>query len=375
VTPVGASRCSTITVQVALDRERARDHVRFATRFATLEVVLNGRRIAPQGQHSLSEVALELADGPAGRLWLTERGESARLHLLVDQVVAAELTSAATPPFEAWLELRPTLGCTWSAAGLRQIGESRSDVVSERAFALLLRLGREIATLSARAQQRVRRQLLRAARDRREVGALMDLPLWRTSVRGQTQSRWQTLGELAGRQKRLYALHPGQRPEDFLLPAAEAVVMDADERALLTSLLGLTFVSPQPRLAEARGLRARLGAGLQGLWASLRAPLRGRRLDETAMSAEERRFVAILRERLANHVSAVHLTTGRGRIERRGRPRPVLLLPRANPDVVRCRKALLSDPAWLYPVALVLLGASPASIEQRPAWSQRRPEV
>jgi hypothetical protein len=368
-----ATPSSTIGVQLALGGDRARGHLLDAVRFAKLEILLNGRRIAPQGSRGMVDV--ELADGVAGRLWLSERDARARHFLLVDQVVAAELTTAGTPACEAWLELRPALGSTWSAASLRQIGESHIDDLSARAFALLLRLGREMAALSAVQQQRVRRQLLLVARDRHDVRTLMDLPLWRTSAQGQEQPRWRTLGELVARQSRLYALYPGQRAGDFLLPDAEAVVVDADERALLTSVLGLTFVSPQPRLAQARGLRARLGAGLHGLLAGLRSPLRGRRLPETAMGAEERRFVAILRERLGGHVSAVHLTTGRGQVERYGRPHPVLLLPRANPDVVLCRKALLADPAWLYPVALVLLGSSPAGIEQRPAWLQRQVEV
>ncbi len=368
--PAVAVRHSTITVQLAFDGARARDHLRAAARFARLEVLLNGRRIGSQGHRGLAEVDFD--GGLPGQLWLTERGDGARYYLLVDQVVAAELATAATPPFEACLELRPTLGNAWSAASLRQIAEQHAPGVMERAFALLLRLGHDMEVLNAASQQRVRRALLLATRERGEVGPLIGLPLWRTLVRGQAQARWRTLGELMDRLPRIHALYPGQRPEDFLLPAEEAVVVDADERALLTRLLGLRFVAPQPRLGAARGLHARLGAGFHALWTTLRSPLRGRPVAETALSADERRFLAVLRERLRDHVSDVQLTTGRGRIERRGGARSQLLLPRANSDVVRCRKALLADPAWLYPVALVLLGASAPSIEARLAWSRRR---
>lgn len=315
-----------------------------------------------------------------GRIALPRTGDTARVWLLRDGLVAAHLSVAETPCFEAVVEM-PTGPGPVTAAALREAAASHVHTLAKRARDLALQLGARLNSLDDSDQRRVRHLLLRAALSGAPPPELVALPLFPALVAQTAPSRRFSLLELRRAAEaeggRLAALYPDQDPTRCVLPGRVVFVLDAQERSALGQLLGIGFCSCMPRPAS-RSVHARLASGLWALGAAaqrvflrLLDPWEGSPVGRASLSATERALLAELADQLAAPVE-VRLGQGQGPLRRRGGC--YWLLPRRNILVRAGLRLAARDRRWLYPAALAFFegGARPQP-EVGLAWRARRP--
>ena len=337
-----------------LDRDRARRFLEQACRFAGAPVTLDGRDVTLGFDDALAEATL--APPLGGRIAIPARCAGARLWLLVHGVVAAHLTVPGVPCFEAAVEVRGGAAAMPGAAALRDAIAPQIPALVDQALGFLIALGQGIRQFGDADQRRIRQLLLSAAQKHRRASEVFRLPLFRALVGPRVEERWLTLLDVGSTAAgSLLALYPEQDPAAFALPAAPVLVLDAQERSRLGELLGLGFLPP-PCRPGVRRFRQFLWASIGTAKQWLRAPLHRRRrpIPDDCLSAEERALVSALRRSAAatGDSADVRVCEGSGPVRRaRG---SVWLLPRGNPIVAACGRAIARDPACLYPAWFAL---------------------
>jgi hypothetical protein len=336
------------------DEAAARRSVLSACRFAPIPVLEGGREI-PRGFEGVLAEAPLLSPLP-GRISLPRAGDGGSVLLLHDGVIASRLSVPDAPAFEAVVEMRP-LVASRSGGALREAMAPHVPALLTQAVALALALGARLPELETDDGARVRAQLLVAARKRWRRSDVLRLPLFRavTGPEG-LDGRWLRLLDL-GRDREVACLEPHQDPGGFLLPAGPVLIIDGEERGRLAQLLGLRFRTPEPRRMDAplgvRGRRAlaTLAAEVVRLARRVRHPRLGAELPDRALGLGERALLKALRA--GDPESRLVMTDGAGPVRRIG----VLCwaLPRRNPAVAACARAVILDPHWAYPALYALL--------------------
>ena len=383
-----------------LDPARARSWLRDVGRFVPGELRVDGQLV----NHGLrSYLASEnFAIGPKdqpprlrGHVAVAAHGEQARVWLLHGGVVATHLGLSSVPCFDAVVELGAVVPLQATAADLRAAVNPHVSALADLGVGLLIHLARRLPDLEQLATQaRVVTLLLQAVRTRRRLRELMAvpfLPCWtaqsplRSHPSHDRPARWLSLADLptsdqartAGEPPVVLALYPEQKPDDYALPDAPVLRLDAAERSVLTELFGLRFRAPPPR-ADADALSRLRGALRHGLYRGGQALARllhlgpGAPLADAALTGEERQLLADLRAALRGGPGApetVELCAGRAGPQLTAGPHGRLLVGREHPDLLACIAARRRGPAWLYPACVALLGghAMPAT-SARATW-------
>jgi hypothetical protein len=350
-----------------LQGRRAATWLADVARFAPIPVLLDGSPVR-------DGFAGSLANGPLraplrGRVALLAEGETAHAYLLAQGLVTAHITIPGAPPFQAAVELGGDREPTPNQ--LRDRVLPHVPTLIEEAVALLAATAARLGGTSAESTRaRLARLTLQTARSH---AAAERIALFRTVGGGSAELvemvDLATLRRLAAADAAapLPVLASDQRPDRYALPPGPVVVADAAERSLLSEALGVRFrtpprcQSPRSLTASARRLllaaRRHLVAG--GCW--LRHPLRPRLVAEDALTAGERGLLFALRADLRSAGLGAVLCEGEGPVRRVGGRPPTLVLPRANPTVLACVRAVAADPSWLRPARLALLEGKGAS--------------
>ncbi len=381
------SDSTVVLVQHAdLDRARAAEWLRGAARFAPANVVIDGRAIEPAFQGTFGARALE--SPLRGRVAIPLEGDTAHAWLLEHGLVTGHVAIPDSPCFEAAVELGDTGATELSAARLREAMQPHVEALVRQAMGALLHVARDVAVYPEHARQRLARLVLQAMRRRLLTPSMVRVPVFR--VIDGANERTVDLAALreevlrGGPDRVLTALYPDQRPERYALGTGLVLVADETERSLLAELFSLRFRPPELR-DGAHGLlaawrRVVYGALRGGARAAdlLRHPLRRAPLPEDRLAPEERHFLHALRGHAFGGqrvVSEVHMCEGRSVPRRTADSPPQLLLPRDNPTVRACVRAVARDPAWVYPAWLAVLDGRalpPRSARQR--WIARELE-
>jgi hypothetical protein len=329
-----------------LDLAAAARWLRAAVRFARATVLLGGERLGGGFAGAMAEAPL--GDPLGGRLALTG-DETAHLWLLWGGVVSTHLTLPDTPAFEAAVEMR-ALALSRTPAALREAIEPHLGALADQAVALLL-----ARAAAGGASRFVRTQLLVAARRGWRRGEVFRAPLFPARVGGAPVTL--RLADLGGTGT-FPCLDPGEDVDAVLLPAGPTLLLDADERGRLSRLLGVRFRPVERRRVRAGG-RARLRRGFLRLRAAasrifsrILHPRAGATLPESALSADERRFLHVLDTVRGPATVPVTFAGGRGPI--RARPGSVCL-PRANAEVAAAVRAVARDPQRIRAAMVMLL--------------------
>jgi hypothetical protein len=353
------------------DEAAARRSVLSACRFAPIPVLEDSRELPRGFDGALAEAPL--LSPLKGWMSLPRAGDGGSVLLLHDGVIASRLSVPDTPAFEAVVEMRP-LVASRSGGALREAMAPHMPALLKQAVALAVAVGARLPELDAVDGARVRAQLLVAARKRWRRSDVLRLPLFRavTGPEG-VDVRWLTLLDLGG-DREVACLEPHQDPGGFLLPAGPVLILDAEERGRLAQLLGLRFRTPEPRRMDAPlGVRARralatLAAEVVRLARRLRHPHLGPELPDRALGPGERALLKALRA--SDPETRLVITDGAGPVRRIGAL--CWALPRRNPAVAACARAVIQGPRWAYPALYALLEdkARPAPVA-RARWRER----
>ena len=366
---LAATPGSGTTVEISgapLDAADVRTAVAAAGRFARVPITVDGSPLSATGFGEV--VAEERFDSPLpGRVAIPATGDTARVWILLDGLAAAHLALPGMPCFEASIDGRalfPRGTPLPPPSALREAVEPHLEKITARALDLVERVAAGISGIPADRHARVRELVLAAARKKLRTSAMRRAPVFR--AHGDEQKRFSiddldALGSSASRG--LVALFPEQDPKKFLLPAGAVPILDTVERGRLQALIGVSFRPPPPRRTEGGTLAAlrtslasiRHGAG--DLLRRVRHPFEGRAIADGELSDAERDFLATVREHVMTDACEeidVRFVAGAGPVRQLVRPRPALLLPRANPVVQAALRSLGGDRRWIYPVALAL---------------------
>ncbi|MCP3961562.1 MAG: hypothetical protein GY719_27285 [bacterium] len=364
-----------------IEAQRAKKWLRRVGRFAHVPITIDGARI-DRGFHApLIEKRLMIPAGLArsgvlagsppplsATISIPRRGSAPRLWLLRHGIISTHATVPGYPAFEAAVEMaqvssRPVepqpaghSASEANAAALRERLDPYVEGLVDAAVGLTIRLGRAGESLPEEARARTARLLLLAALKRRrlsEVSGVGIFPL--VGPKGRRLVSIDVVGRLVrveeGGVSALDAITPGQDPKRFSLAGHGALAISQGERALLGELLRVVFSNP-PARARQRPWRRLLDRAVS-LGSSLRfSP--GAAVAESELSPLERSFLSRLRAATVDgNLPEVEFRTGGGRIHRSAGDR--LLLPRDNPDVRACVRAVERDPVWLYPATIALM--------------------
>ncbi len=349
-----------------LDRGRAADWLRSATRFAPSPVEIDGRP-APQGfPGGLFHLRLE-RPVPC-RLGLTRSGEDPLLWLLRDGVVSARATVPGYPSFQAAVELGGVVPPDASAADMRRAVNPYLEGLIDRAVRMMVQVADRLSTLAEADRHRLGTLLLQAARRGLREEEVRRLPLISPAGTEGRLLSLQELSELVGRRGSTFlAVDPKDDPGDFLFDPETTFRVSNEERNLLSALLGVRFRSPaRRRLGALRRSVVRLRSAVATAVRRSRGLVGSRPLPEDALSSEERRLLAAIRIAAPNE--RVHLCAGGGAVRRSRRG---LIVPREHPAVAAGACAVAGDLTWLYPVLLTLWPDEAPPSEVREQWRRR----
>jgi len=379
-----------------LDRGRAADWLRSATRFAPSPVEIDGRP-APQGfpgglfhlgpvrishqvpsrgrrgavHRRLQQEAGEicgLGTPVPCRLGLTRSGEDPLLWLLRDGVVSARATVPGYPSFQAAVELGGVVPPDASAADMRRAVNPYLEGLIDRAVRMMVQVADRLPALAEADRQRLGTLLLQAAHRGLREEEVRRLPLISPAGTEGRLLSLHELSELVGRRGSTFlAVDPKDDPGEFLFDPETTFRVSNEERNLLSALLGVRFRSPaRRRLGALRRSAVRLRSAVATAVRRSRGLVGSRPLPEDALSSEERRLLAAIRIAAPNE--RFHLCAGGGAVRRSRRG---LIVPREHPAVAAGACAVAGDLTWLYPVLLTLWPDEAPPSEVREQWRRR----
>lgn len=359
-----------VAVRLRLPPAPTRRHLAEACRFAGPVVVVDGRPLPRGFGDPLLEVGLP--SPLRGRLALPRRAGPARVSLLLDGVEAGRVSLPEGPCFEAALELGGVAEPASSSAGLREALAPHLEALQDAALGAWLGLARRTSSLAPTEAALLRRQILEAARRKHRTTEVLRAAVFPV-LTGPRGDLWHADLVALGRGASggvLPALHPGDRPEEFVLPEGMVAILDATERATVSCLTGLRL-APLPRREACRGWRPLLRRALRRLDGWLGA-VSATALPWARLTSAERALLTALRAGMPGPAGGTRvepiLCSGGGRVRHLGGRRPRLRLPRRNPAVVAAARAVARDPAWAYPALLALLGGASGRVPGREAW-------
>ncbi|MEZ4381051.1 MAG: hypothetical protein R3A79_06865 [Nannocystaceae bacterium] len=374
-----------------LDLGRARSWLADVTRFVGAKLVVDGAPAADGLRDYLVSAPLHLDFGARaplrGHLAIPRSGDTPRLWILHHGVVVTHQGLTKAPTFEAILELGALVGPRSTAADLRELVAPALPRLADESVALMLQAAERLPQMGAAAQRRLLSLLLQAGRLGRRRRDIEQAPLVPCLVAHDEPHVWRSIAALReqargeGGPAVIPALYPSQASGEVILGGGAVAILDAAARSMITELFGLRFRPPPRQLAQA-GLGGRLrdlGDRLSDLVGSVAAALHlgvGPALPDAMLSKAERRLVEHLRAVIPSAgpdaPQEVVLCRGRGRVRQtRSAPRR-LLLPRDNPEVRACVRAVAVDEAWVYPASVALLGGRGLpSTGARATWLRR----
>jgi len=383
--PAGGKGCSVTIEANGLERRACTEWLIDAGKFAPATIRVDGKPI-PQGFAHAFAIA-DLAPPLRGRLAIPFEGETAHAWLLEHGIVTGHVAIPEAPCFEAAIELGST-EVDLSAARVREAMQPHVPMLVDQAVSVLVRVANQAGTMPEPARARLARQVLQAARKQLRPQDITRAPVFR--IADGEGERWIDIAGLQAASQHdpsgariLLALYPGQRPDRYTLGATPVLIADEAERSLLSELLQARFRPPDARDAR-ESLRGVWHRGMDALRRTLgragdlvRHPLRGRPIDDELLPLEEHELLKELRLHLGRDphrsVEGITMCAGAGPIRRTGGATPTLLLPRRNPAVVACVRAIGQDRRWAYPVYLALLdGYGLPPDELRRSWLGRR---
>jgi hypothetical protein len=368
-----------------IDVGQARRWLERVARFSPVELTVDAKPLR-RGLAGMFRVAT-LAAPLAGVVGFSRETTGAHVWLLLHGVVVTHVTVTPAPPFEAAVEMAGLAPPDATPAALRAAIEHHLDELLAQVVRALSRLALAHETADAADARDVARLLLEAVRLRRFAPEIARLPLFRGWERDAAArlvpARFDLVGlrravDEASGTRSIPALLPDQDPDRFAVGAV-VFVLDEAERAMLRDLMGLGFVAPRRRERAGRWRRGwasarRTVADLSRAFAAMlpgHAPL-----PDAALTADERRFLVVARAALSGQrtrgtpVRDLVLCGGGGSVRRMAGS---LRLPRANPEVEACVRAVVRDAGLVYPALLALLdGRALPSAHARVAWIRTR---
>lgn len=385
----GPNRLEVQIEGAGIERRAAYHWLADAARFATATIRIDGDPVAPGFAGAFAQCPLRAP--LRGRISVPAQGETAHGWLLEHGIVTGHVAIPDAPCFEAAVEFGEGV-LEVGAARLRDALQAELPNLIDQGVALMLRVGAQAQSLGEPGRARIARLLLQAARKQLRVAEVMRVEVFR-AVDGHgerlvdlTRLQAAIVADASGA-RTLQALYPSQRADAFALGDVLVLVADEVERSLLTELLQVRMRAPEAR--DTKGgwgvavHRVRESIGLGVGWAidRIRHPRAPALVDDDMLDDRERTLIDTLRVHLAQDphrtIESVAMCAGAGPI-RRGRGRPVLLLPRRNPTVAACAAAVASDASWAYPAYLALLdrfGQPPEALRRAFLQDAQRPEV
>ncbi|HET6585428.1 MAG TPA: hypothetical protein VFG69_18345, partial [Nannocystaceae bacterium] len=346
----------TVTIEAhGLERRACADWLIDAAKFASAAIRVDGKLI-PHGFSHAFAIA-ELAAPLRGRLAIPFEGETAHAWLLEHGIVTGHVAIPEAPCFEAAIELGSG-EVDLSAARVREAVQPHVAMLVDQAVTVLARVAGQAGGMPEPARARLARLVLQAARKQLRTQDIVRAQVFR--VADAEGERWTDILGLQAASQRdasgaliLLALYPGQRPDRYALGAAPVLVADEAERSLLSELLQARFRPPDARDAR-ESLRGAWHRGVDGLGRALgraadllRHPLRGKPIDDDLLPLEEHQLLEELRLHLSRDphrsVEGITMCAGAGPIRRTRGGTPMLLLPRRNPAVAACVRAIAQD--------------------------------
>lgn len=366
-----------------LDRRQMTHWLASAARFCPIAVSVDGKLL--QDGLSSAMAVCPLKAPLSGRVAIVPDGETAHAWLLEHGLVTGHITLPEAPSFEAAVEMGSSEN-DLSAARLRDEITPLLPELVDQATAVLVELASRAPRYSEGGRLRIARLALTALKRRLHTAALCRAPIFRViDAQGSRLVDLMTLRECAGTDpsggKTLSALYPSQKPERFALGTSPVLIADEVERARLAELLGVRFRPPDAReahmspLAWGRRFADAASRNVKRGLTWMRHPLRAPVIPDARLTQEERALLAAIGEHLGGSggpAFGARMCEGAGPLRRSREERPHLLLPRDNPDVVACVRAVARDPSWVYPALLVLLeGRSLPPPAARSRWARR----
>jgi hypothetical protein len=381
----GGKGCSVSIEANGLERRACAEWLADAAKFAPAAIRVDAKLI-PHGFSHAFAIA-ELAAPLRGRLAIPFEGETAHAWLLEHGIVTGHVAIPEAPCFEAAIELGTADG-DLSAARVREAMQPHVPMLVDQAVSVLVRVADQAGGMPEPARARLARLVLQAARKQLRTQEVTHAAVFR--IADGEGERWIDIAGLQAASQRdpsgariLLALYPGQRPERYTLGATPVLIADEAERSMLSELLQARFRPPDARDAREslRGVWHRgvdiVGRALARAGDLVRHPLRGRPVDDELLPLEEHELLKELRLHLGRDphrsVEGITMCAGAGPIRRTRGGTPTLLLPRRNPAVLACVRAIAQDRRWAYPVYLALLeGYGLPPDELRRSWLGRR---
>lgn len=384
---IGQTDFELVVEGLDLEAERAAKWLRRTGRFATVPITIGGSRVRRGFRRALIQEGLivEPADARPGKprqpgsplrctVAISPRGTSPRLWLLQHGIVATHATVPGYPAFEAAIEMAPvTRQQQGSSAGvmgtaLREHLSPYVEALVDASVKLMIELANTAACEEEPKRARIARLLLEAVLKRRrlsEVSGVSIFPLIATDERRLISidriSRLIRVEE--GGSCSLEAIPPGRSPKDFALSGRGALAISQGERALLGEFLRVVFCSPPARARQPAVLR--FMGYIEDHLPSFQL-VSGNPIADSELTANEKAFLACCRS-LAEELPAIEFRAGNS--TPKSPAEGLLLLPRENPTVRACVKAVARDPAWLYPAMTALLsGKALPSTDVRRQW-------
>lgn len=376
---------TTVLVSGEAFGSQARAYLRTMARYCPTPVGLEGEALAIGPRDHLGEAKLP-APVP-GRVWIPRTSDTAHVWLLHHGIVVTRVAVPNAPAFEAAVELPSSAsGGGLDAAAARQAFAAHLDAVLHGAAGCLMEAARGLPNLPPSVHGRVTRLLLHTARRRTRLREVLTVPAFRVLDGATGETSWVDLVTMrahldrgkpeGGGPRQMRALDPDQQPSRFALGPGPVAILGEAERSLLSDLLGVHFVHPPlrdrggPWMQRVRRAVETAADRTGRAWDILTHPGRTP-LEDGELTDDERALLQALREFAPvpedGAPIAIDMCEGGGRVRTRTGSQPAVLLPRGNPRVRACVRAIATAPAWAYPVHLLLLrdfGRPPARLQR-----------
>lgn len=350
------------------DRSRAREWLSRTARFATSEIVLDGKPVERRSGDWCASTSLR---SHRGTLAIPKESAGAHAWLLDGGIEAAHVTMTHCPPVELTIELSDQVPPGSSPADIRRAFNQMLGAVVEDAVGTLCQLVRR-ADLPDHVHARLVEILLETARLRLHAKQIATLPLLRTATGDGRYGRAPLLDlekEARTNGRNIVSLLPDQEPSDHVVDE-RVFILDSRERAILSELLELHFIAPPHRSDDRRllsglsDLASGVGKGIVSLFGNPTPS------DESTLTPAQR----ALKSGLRGFIGDLDLSLEDIRFSEDAKgPRvhgKVLWLGRDNPEVQRYVAAVAAQRSNLYPVMIsALRGRALPPLRVRNLWS------
>ncbi len=342
--PAGESILRVVIESPNIDHQQAAAWLRTAGRFAEIPLRLNNEDIRSDLTSGCFRSRLERPLPTSVALGVSL--ETPRLWLLRHGILEARVSVPGWPAFEGAVELAGEVGGWVSPADLRRsVAPHLPDLIS-RVVGLMLRIVPRFPDLKPSCREALVAALLTAVEKGVRRQEVERAPIFQLAGDGRRQ--WVSLADLdrwSGPPPAV--VDPTNRSQALGIPTLR---LGERELVRVGAILGIVFRSVPPAgYTVGTWLRGALGSVLQSIWALLGSPSIP---DENLRPGERNLARGLARSYFfpGGDVSVVFIS-GRGPVRQ---TRLVLRLPRGNPLVQECVRAVSGDSRWLYVAARAL---------------------